>query len=191
MQSPNKQKRTLIMFIGGGVLVLLVLALIFGHISQKSSKNTSSTGTSGTVTITYDKNSGETTRTIQGENNTYGLNNAVPIFLGADGLISNGLSTQQLSAMEADFYAYCSAQKLGTKQVSISSNITIGELNADTDSQVDTLTFNTVLDQKTTLKAILQYTGLYAVELQLFNASGTQVYDSGPINSTTQSSPDT
>lgn len=172
----RKQQRLIIASVLAVAGIVIILIFTLGH---KNSSPGSSSGLHKTTT-SYDANSGETTRTIQGENNS-GVASNYPTFLGESALLNRGLTTDQLTNMQTAFLHYSVLSKLNFKQVSISvNNIQTSTINPDT-NPIQVMNFPVVFDNKTTAYATLQYSGLSNTELILKDKSGQQLYDSGVI----------
>ncbi len=175
---PDNERRKKNILIGTlvGVVVLIgVLVIVIQSLHKNSTKSNTAVSTTH-----YDANSGDSVRTIKGEVNTYGTNPGMPIFLGIDTLITHGLSSDQATYMKQAFFNYSQVNHLNIQQVSItSSSVTTGILNPGTDNQANYANFSVIFDDKTKVTAQLQYSGLYNTELFLYDAKGTQIYDSG------------
>ena len=178
MESQQRKHQLLVIASVIGLLVVLVVLVL--TLSNQHKPTNSKAGLDKSHT-SYDANSGETTRTIQGEDNS-GVASDFPTFLGTAPLLNRGLTTDQLANMEAAFYRYSTNNTLHIQQVSISvNNIKTSTINPDTDP-VQAIDFPVVFDSKTTMYATIHYSGLSSLELFIKDKSGTQTFDSGIIN---------
>lgn len=173
---PQNRRRTIIILVV--VSALLVAALVF--LFTRGTNNGSTGDTSGTIVTKYDANSGETVRTIEGESNTG--TSGTQVYLGTNELLNRGLSSNQITNLQTAFYRYSALKNLGIRQVSISVKTIETSVTGQGANRVYVAKFGVVFDEKTTVRASLNYSGLNSVQLFLYDLSGALLYDSGVIS---------
>lgn len=91
-------------------------------------------------------------------------------FENFDSLVNQGLTTQQISALQLDFFRYdTSAKKVEVD----SSSVAPGPHNPNSDDPF-TLNFSVVIDGRS-LSAVVSYTGFTDIQLQLYNSGTTNL----------------
>jgi hypothetical protein len=101
-------------------------------------------------------------------------------FVNEDALINDGVTTEQIDSMEQAFFLFDKTAKSVTIDA---SSVQQAPVNPASTSSIFTMNFTVTIDQ-TTYQAQLNYNedDLASIELFLTNSQGTQVYDSGVIN---------
>ncbi len=99
-------------------------------------------------------------------------------FIGFDALIAKGLPAAQEYQLQQAILKF--NQTPGVVAVDPTS-IVVNQPGPNSTSMTSTMNFNVTI-AKTTYKATLASTGLTQVELYLYNSTGQQVFDSGPLS---------
>ncbi|MDB5166153.1 MAG: hypothetical protein JWM37_225 [Candidatus Saccharibacteria bacterium] len=138
------------------------------------------------ITTSTDSTTKQQTSTIKGENESIGINDKEPIYIGTSVLVSEtGFSSQQVKVLRQSVFEYILAEQLDTKQVSLDAKSIVTSINDPTNGGRDYATFNLVFDDKTTIKAKMFFDGITSTEVLLSTKDGKQVYDSGVIDGST------
>jgi hypothetical protein len=108
--------------------------------------------------------------------------NQPPSFLGMDTLITDGVSTEQVQAMETAIENFAQTTNLHlTSTVIDDSSVQAGAPNENNEA-LFTVDFSVSING-TSYQAVLDYTGITSAELILSNPStGAQVFDSGMLS---------
>ncbi len=133
----------------------------------------------------YDANSGETVSDPVGKGaDKYGTNGDEPIYLGISILIDHGVTYDQIGDLKKAFYAFSKKSPVRIKEVSIKvSSIRNAPHNAESESTVDTIYFDVVMDRKTTYQAKFEYSNLNTAQLYLYQDGSKSIFfDSGKIS---------
>ncbi|MBX4190483.1 hypothetical protein KW794_00145 [Candidatus Saccharibacteria bacterium] len=170
MQSVNKRRLI--------AVIVLVLVVIMGVVAllHKPSKP-SSTPQTNTYTDPY---SHETVTETQGKApDIFGTTAQTPIYLGFDKLIDHGVSYDQVGNLKTAFYQYSKTKNSPIKEVSLD----VDHIKSIKEGRNFYLTFKVVFDRKDIYQAKLDYTGLSAIRLYLYDNSGNLIFDSQSVNS--------
>lgn len=168
LQELTKKQKILV-----GVILLasLVLVLYNGIHQPSQSKG---------VSEQKDKTTGETIRTIEGENESLSPDDGVPIFLGVTTVLDHGISSQQLGYLKTGLRQFSTINALGIKKYSINDKTYVsGVVDQDTPSETNQAKFDIVADDKTTYKVDLRYQNLEQTEVYINDSSGKLLFDSG------------
>lgn len=179
MQLANRR----VLIVAGVIIGLALVIVIVLAIAKSNTSNSSATGTDVQV---VDKNSGDTISSPVGKTpDVFGVLKDAPLYLGTANLLDYGLSDVQIQDVKYAFYKYTTSTTPKIMQVSVSKNITsIPHDRNDVNSKFG-LTFNVVFDNKTTLKATLNYFNTDSIELFLYDSSNQLKFDSGSITNQT------
>lgn len=170
-------------FIAGSA-ALAVIVFVVTLLMNSDAKNQANPTPTPQTNQRYDANSGDTVSDPEGKApDSYGVSKDMPLFLGFASLLDYGITKYQLDATKTAFYNYSQTKTPKIKEVSIGSGtIKAAPRNPNAPSSTDYVTFDVLIDQKTTYKAKLEFSRLTVVRLYLYSGS-TLVYDSNGINS--------
>jgi hypothetical protein len=141
-----------------------------------------STKKPGDINVTYDENSKEVVRRIEGESQSPISGDNTIVFLGVKPLLDMGLSLNQLGKVKDAFNEYSDIFALKIKRISISVDKVNYTVEGDpTVNRVYFITAPFIVDDKTTMTSKLRYTGSDNVELFIYDDKGSLVYNSGII----------
>lgn len=156
--------------IGVAVFIIAVVAVI---ITQHVSDNQA-----GHDTRTYDKYSHQTVSNIKGKTpETYGTTSNEPLYLGFTKLLEHGLTQAQVNTIQfaLSTYGKQAEKSLTAVSVDIDSYKNLGAV--DNNPAYGHSSFNVAYNYKDVYPVKLQYNGLDAVTIQIFDKSGAQVYN--------------
>jgi hypothetical protein len=172
-----------VLIIGGIVLVGVIVALLFtiGSGSKKAPGDTNTTDSSER----FDANSGQTVSNPKDKApDIYGVDPNEPVILGLSHLLGYGLTSTQLTSLKYAFTAYNKTLNPKIKEVSIGrSSIELTPHDRYSSSTSDSMTFQVIIDSKTTYNAKLEFFDLTTIHLYLTTTTGATVFDSGEVNS--------
>jgi hypothetical protein len=179
----SQKNRILIVVIVASFVIIFIVGVFFA-LTNKS-------GDDASKSEYYDSNSKETISNPKGKTpEKYGGAGSQPIFLGLSALTKAGVSKYQLDATKQAYLTYTKLTKESEKEISISvdsvvhkESVTVG------DKTREVIEFGTIFDRAKKYKTRLEYFDLTAIQLYLYNSEGKLVYDSKPIDVSTQESP--
>lgn len=105
-------------------------------------------------------------------------------FQNTDSLIDAGLTVQQVSAIKNDLFNFSPSARVITINP---QSVSPGPLDHSNPNPTFTLRFNVSVDSKD-YGALATYTDLVSIQLQLYNSSGAQVFDSSTTPAPTRPS---
>lgn len=128
----------------------------------------------------YDKPSGETVSDPSWKTkDNYATNDNQPIYLGFSTLLDYGMTQNQMTGVRYAFYQFAKKQNPPIKEVSIY----VKEIQQITENGNQYLEFKVRTDRKTDYRARIEYTGLNAITLHLYDIkTNKEVFNSGSLN---------
>lgn len=157
--------------------------LSVSSISNKSGKSLSKRSFSFTVrNIAFDSLSAAQKSAVLKQQSTVPYSRNSINYIGIDALVSSGLSAAQVQDLEQAFFLYAKSVNQEITQFNIEANsLVLAPYDSTSATQSSSLTFNVTVSGKT-LAARLNYTGLSAAELFLYDSSNNSlIYDSGVL----------
>jgi len=165
-------KSILIIGIISFILLVITISIIYLSFNKKSNNNDQST------TNSYvDPGSGETVYNPPNKANEKTNSSNDIIYLGFTNLLNKGLTDIQYKKLKTHFRTYSTLNNLSIKEISVTTSSIKHIL--DQSSGKNTLTFTTTINRKSTLDAKITYSGLYNIDLFLYNPKDSkQVFTS-------------
>jgi hypothetical protein len=166
------------LLIGGGILLILIIAVSVALFSSSQSKN--SIDKSGRY---VDTRSGEVVSDPAGKApDQYGAAPNQPIYLGFSELSSIGLSKYQLETLKSTLYEFSKGITGGIKEYSITvASIKTSPADQSSDDPSTTTTFDLTTNRTTTYNATIKYSGVSTLRL-LLTKDNKPVFDSATLD---------
>lgn len=169
MQSPNNQRRKLIQLASIILLSATAVTLLFMWLGRFEQNNGRSTNEY------YDPLSKQTVSNPPGKGpDTFNSYESLPIYLGFDALIDQGMTLEQLSALKLAFYEYSRTLSQPIKEISLA----VDNIDTEREGSIWYISFPVRFDRQRDYKAKVDYTDLDTIRLYIYNNSGQVVFDS-------------
>jgi hypothetical protein len=185
----SKGTRKLLVIAGVVIVVIGLVALALMQTSNNNHKKSDALKAADITDkgITYDPNSGEFISNPPGKGpDKVNLDPDTPAFYGVTKLLDYGITATQIDDLKYSVFQYIKTSHEKVKQVSINvSSISPVPHDSESESTVDTINFNFVVDNKTTYKVRMDYFDLDSIHLYISDDAGNQVYDSGAVTDQT------
>lgn len=166
----QKRRRRFIVALIAGMIALVIVVLVVSQVAHKKR--------AGTITDTYDSNSGQTISEITGKTpEKYGQTSNQPTYLGLDKLIDHGLSVGQIKTIQDGYGEFVSQNKLDVKVISIAVASIDKNPHSPTDPSRAVLTYTVVFNSKTSYSTQVLYSGLSYVNMTIRDGSNKQVFN--------------
>lgn len=171
----RRQKVIVGVFLGLFVLIIVVIVIF---------ANTTRAPKAGDVITKVDKNSGDKSTTIVGENESFfDAKDEKPLVYGLSALINLGMTVNQTNALQNSVLQYSKVNSLGIKKASITvKEIKVTAADFRSADQITIVTSPLLIDDKQKISMKLQYRSSTDLEVIFSDGAGKLLYDSGTIS---------